>query len=515
MNTQNVEKLQLFATTPKGLELLLVDELRSLGAVDPAEKLAGVTFSGDLELAYKACLWSRLANRILLNLASVPAASPEALYAGVQTIAWSEHLKLDGSFAVHFVSSQSNITHTLFGAQKVKDAIVDQMRTASGERPNVSKDQPDISVYVYLHKNIATISLDLSGESLHKRGYRLWTGEAPLKENLAAAILLRANWPVIAREGGALMDPMCGSGTLLVEAALMAADIAPGLERDYFGFIGWKKHQAHIWDTLVSDARMRKDAGLKSMPTIVGYDRSAEAIKIAFENIERAHMRGYIHVEKRELAEFQPKSNVKAGLVITNPPYGERLGEVDELQPLYTLLGERLKAGFTGWQAGVFTGNPELGKVMGLRAKRFYAFVNGAIPCKLLLFDIQTQAFVDRSPEADNERRIRAAQRAVAGQQSSGVDMFVNRLRKNLKHMSKQAKRENLASYRVYDADLPEYSFAIDITADAVTVTEYQAPRTIDPQKVLRRQQEVLAVLPEILAVSPAQIFFKIEPRRK
>lgn len=505
--------LSLFATTPKGLELLLVDELKALGAENAAEKLAGVAFTGDLTLAYKACLWSRLANRILLELGKAPASTPEALYAAVQTIDWSQHIDIESTFAVHCVCSQSAIDHSLFAAQKIKDAIVDQLRDKFGTRPNVERDKPDVSIYVYLHRDVATISLDLSGESLHKRGYRLSTGAAPLKENLAAAILLRSGWPAIAKEGGSLLDPMCGSGTLLIEGALIAGDSAPGLGRDYFGFLGWKKHQPQIWEPLRQDAQKRSEKGLASLPVLVGYDKDPAAIKIAFDNIERAGLRGKIHVEKRELADFAPNASAKPGLVVTNPPYGERLGEIDELRPLYTLLGERLKQAFKGWRGAMFTGNPELGKQMGLRAKKYYSLFNGPLACKLFLFDIEPSYFVDRSEGADNARLVRAAQRVVSQQSSEAVQMFVNRLRKNLKHLKRQAEKKGLESYRVYDADLPEYAFAIDVTKDAAHVKEYQAPKSIDKQKVLQRRQEMLAVLPEVLELSPAQIFFSIEPR--
>lgn len=506
----SIQNNMYFATAPKGLELLLVEELRALGAQNPAEKLAGVAFTGDLALAYRACLWSRLANRILLSLTKFPAETPEALYAGVRTIDWSQHIRADATIAVHFVSSQSAITHTLFGAQKVKDAIVDQMREKYGERPNVSRERPDVSIYVYLHRDEAMISLDLSGESLHKRGYRLISGSAPLKENLAAAILLRAGWPAIAAEGGALHDPMCGSGTLLVEAALMAADIAPGLQRDYFGFLGWKQHQPKIWEALLQDANERKTAGLQKMPPIVGYDHDPISIKNAFDNIERADMLGKIHVEKRELAVFEPKASVKPGLVVVNPPYGERLGEVELLQPLYQLLADRLKQGFVGWKAAIFTGNPDLSKQMGLRAKRYYALFNGPIACKLLLFDVEPAYFIDRSPEAENERRIRAAQKAIGPDAGPSAQMFVNRLRKNLKHLQKQAQRQGLTAYTVYDADLPEYAFLIEVTEDRVHVKEYQAPRSVPEDKIERRRNEVLAVLPEVLGRESASIYFSL-----
>jgi 23S rRNA (guanine2445-N2)-methyltransferase / 23S rRNA (guanine2069-N7)-methyltransferase len=341
----------------------------------------------------------------LLKLARMPVTTPEELYDAVQTIDWSKHLKEEGTLVVHFVSSQSAITHTLFGAQKVKDAIVDQFREKFGVRPSVDKATADLSVNVYLHRDVATISIDLSGDSLHRRGYRLSGGAAPLKENLAAAILIRAGWPAIAKTGGTLVDPMCGSGTLLVEGAMMAADVAPGVDRDYFGFLGWKQHQPQLWGPLIKEANDRRAAGLKTMPIIVGYDISPDAITAAFDNIERTEFLGRVHVEKRELEDLTMPPKAKTGLVITNPPYGERLGEIEELEPLYTLIGTKLKEVFSGWNAAVFTGNPDLGKVMGLRARKFYALYNGAIPCKLLLFDVSPEKFIDRSKHVTTNRQ--------------------------------------------------------------------------------------------------------------
>lgn len=386
--------LNLFATCPKGLELLLVEELRQLGAHDPKEKLAGVTFSGDLALAYRACLWSRLANRVLLQLKEFPAETPEDLYDGIQTIDWDEHLEPTGTLRVNFVSSKSEMNHSLYGAQKVKDAIVDQFRDQYGERPSVS-DRPDVNVYVFLNKNIAAISLDLSGDSLHKRGYRLAQGAAPLKENLAAALLLRAKWPEIAKSGGALFDPMCGSGTLLIEAAMMAGDIAPGLGRDYFGFLGWKQHDHKTWQSIWEEAAERAELGYKTIPPIVGCDQDSIILQIALENIERAELNDKIHIEKKTLADqpFPFAKEVNHGLVITNPPYGERLGEMDELSVLYSELGDCLKQQYLGWEAAVFTGNPLLGKSMGLRSYHRYKLFNGTIPCELLLFHVQREWF--------------------------------------------------------------------------------------------------------------------------
>jgi 23S rRNA (guanine2445-N2)-methyltransferase / 23S rRNA (guanine2069-N7)-methyltransferase len=501
--------LKFFATTPKGLELLLVEELRALGAESAAEKLAGVEFTGELGIAYQACLWSRLANRILMPLKQVSAATPEELYAGVQQIDWDEHMHPDATLHINFVTTQSNITHTLFGAQKVKDAIVDQVRAKHNTRPNVVREKPNICIHIYLNKNIASISLDLSGESLHKRGIRLEHGMAPLKENLAAAILLRSGWKAIAAENGPLIDPMCGSGTFLIEAAQIAGNIAPGLARDYFGFLAWKQHDEKLWRYLVEEAEQHQD--LENLPTIIGYDVDARAIKIAFANIERAGLLGKIHVEKKELSACMPKKDMQPGLILMNPPYGERLGEFPELPKLYEHIGTKLKSDFLEWKAAIFTGNPDLGKNMGIRARKHYALFNGAIPCQLLLFDVLPAWFVDRSPAAGNERRIRKAQRVIDDTDRHAIQMFVNRLQKNMKHLKRWAERENIHSYRLYDADLPEYAVSIDRyetkTGTILIVKEYPAPKSIDKTKAERRMYHVLAVLPEVLNVDAKDIF--------
>ena len=234
-------KYQLFASTPKAMENILADELTQLGAEDVQPKMAGVTFQGDLEMAYRACLWSRTANRILLPLSSFEVTSKEDLYEAVKKINWFDHFKPDDTFAVSFSAKNSQaINNSHFGSLVVKDAIVDQMRAKFHKRPSVNTIKPNIRINVYLNTESAQLSLDLSGESLHRRGYREANVEAPIKENLAAAMLLRSGWAEMAKQGGTLIDPMCGSGTLLLEGAMIAADYAPGLLRDYFGFLGWK-----------------------------------------------------------------------------------------------------------------------------------------------------------------------------------------------------------------------------------------------------------------------------------
>jgi 23S rRNA (guanine2445-N2)-methyltransferase / 23S rRNA (guanine2069-N7)-methyltransferase len=469
------------------------------------ETRAGVAFSGDLATGYRACLWSRLASRVLLTIARFPVDSAEALYAGVRTIDWRAHLRADGTLAVDCAGSAPGVTHTNFGALKAKDAIVDQLREQTGERPTVETGRPDLRVNLHLHHTEATVSIDLSGESLHRRGYRTEAGEAPIKENLAAAILIRAEWPAMAQQGNALVDLMCGSGTLLIEGALMAADIAPGLERDYFGFLYWLGHDAAAWEALLVDARARRETGLTRLPILRGYDADARAIRTARANAGRAGLDEHIHFEPRALSQCAPET-AATGLVVVNPPYGERLGETEALPALYRELGEQLKRHFSGWRAAIFTGNPELGRSMGLRAKRYHTLFNGSIECRLLHFEITEDWYV-REP----------SERVFEIRPGSSAEMFANRLRKNLQHLGRWARRQEIACYRLYDADLHEYNLAIDIyhsDRTYVHVQEYEAPETIDPDKARLRLRHALAVIPLVLEIPAEQMFFKQRRRQ-
>jgi len=520
--------LRLFASAPRGIEPLLADELRALGAGDVQETRAGVTFDGDLALAYRVCLWSRVANRVLLPLAQFPAPTPEALYAGVRGIDWAAHLDQNGTLAVDFNTYRSAITHTHYGALKVKDAVVDQFRERTGVRPSVATNEPDVRINVYVHADVASLSIDLSGESLHRRGYRADTVTAPLKENLAAAILLRAGWPAIAREGGALVDLMCGSGTLPIEAALIASDTAPGLARTYYGFLRWRGHNAAIWESLLSEAQARRAAGIKNLPPIRGYDSDPAAVRVALVNVERAGLTGRVHIERRYLADCRSEHVENIGLVVVNPPYGERLGEESELPGLYRELGSVLKRCYEGWRAAVFTGNPELGKVMGLRAHKRHVLYNGAIECKLLHFEVIAKQFVtDRGPthgdvpmplDAGSRERPVEHLPQVPVALTPGAEMFANRLRKNLKQLGKWAERENICCYRLYDADMPEYALAIDLYQGAARwahVQEYAAPKSIDPDKANERLKEALSAIPGVLGIPAEQIFLKVRQRQK
>jgi 23S rRNA (guanine2445-N2)-methyltransferase / 23S rRNA (guanine2069-N7)-methyltransferase len=503
-------ELRLFATSPKGVASVLLMELQALGATELRESVAGVAFSGTLEAAYRACLWSRTANRILLQMTQFAAPDAQALYRGVAALPWQEHLAPGATLAVDFNSRRSQITHTHFGALKVKDAIVDVLRTEYGERPSVDTEKPSVRVNVFVDRDVASVSIDLSGSSLHERGYRTEAGVAPLKENLAAAILLRLRWLEVAACGGGLIDPMCGSGTFLVEAALMAGDIAPALARDYFGFAGWKGHRADLWNTLLQEARDRAAAGREKIPPIVGSDSDGRVLRVARSNITRAGLADVVRLQEHDIEALRPIGSVP-GLVVVNPPYGERLGEQHELAPLYATLGRVLGERFSGWQAGVFTGNPDLGKRMGLRARRRYSLYNGALECRLLCFDVAPEWIVE-------QRQAKPSAPVLEGPLSAGAQMLANRLRKNLRSLGAWAEREGIACYRLYDADMPEYAFAVDVYQAErrfVHVQEYAPPATISAESAEKRRQEALAAIPRALDVAAADMFIKVRRRQK
>ena len=496
--------LKFLASAPRGLPDLLVRELAACGADELRERSTGVAFTGTLESAYRACLWSRIANRVFLELGSFEARDAQEFYAGVRALDWSAHLGPGATLACDFSGRHPTITHTHFGALRLKDGIVDALREASGSRPDIALERPDVRVHAHAHGTDITLAIDLAGESLHRRGYRGAAGEAPLKENVAAGVLLRAGWEALAAQGGEFLDPLCGSGTLVVEAALIAGDRAPGLTREYFGFRGWRGHEAPLWERLRAEALARARAGEASTACVRGRDRESHAIRTARENAARAGVAGRVQLEVGALAEAAPlggPSPGRAGLLATNPPYGVRLEDRAAARAIHRELGAVLRARFAGWSAAVLTGAPELGMELGLRAYRTHALWNGAIECRLLRIEV--------SP--DSERAPGTLGKGVAHHKDSpGARMFANRLTKNLKRLRAWAERSGVSCYRLYDADMPEYAFAIDLyrTADTqedwLYVQEYAAPAEIEREAVQRRRGEVLASLPGVTQV-PAE----------
>src|SRR3569623_1068614 len=270
------------------------------------------------------------------------------MYAGAQTIAWEDHFCADDTHAEDFATVQSQISHSHFGALKVKDAIVDRFRAREGRRPSVERKQPNVRSNVYLHRDHATVYLDLSGDSLHRRRYRSQSVAAPLKENVACGALIRALWPEISAQGGTLVDPLCGGGTLLVEGAMMAADIAPGLQREYYGFLAWRGHDATLWSQLIEEAETRRAAGLQRLPKLVGFDADARAGQAAQRNVAAARLNDHIVVEQRAVQDLCAPAGAAPGLVICTPPSGERLGDAETLHQLSPSQGAKLKEKFPG-----------------------------------------------------------------------------------------------------------------------------------------------------------------------
>jgi 23S rRNA (guanine2445-N2)-methyltransferase / 23S rRNA (guanine2069-N7)-methyltransferase len=505
-----------FATCPKGLESLLLEELRQLGADSVRETIAGVYFEGPLAMAYRACLWSRLANRVLLPVAQFPVDSADDLYQGVKAADWRNLLDPRASLLVDFTGQNRSVRNTQFGAQRTKDAIVDYFVESGQPRPAVARQNPDARVNVRLHKGIASLALDFGGESLHKRGYREEAGQAPLKENLAAALLLRADWPGIAARGGALIDPMCGSGTLLLEGAMMVMDIAPGLARTRWGFAHLPFHHKDQWEALHNDAKGRAELGKsRQAPEIRGYDDDNRVLLKAQANIERAGLSDVVRVVCKDLARLKKPTHkpLEHGLVICNPPYGERMGDKESLRFLYRQLGDTLVREFSGWQGAVFTADPELGLATGLHSHKRYALWNGALASQLLLFELGESIHKrERAPAPNADAQSETATTAPL---SEGAGMFANRLAKNMKLVSRWARREGRSCYRLYDADMPEYAVAIDRYGDALHVAEYRAPKTIDEADAARRLEEVRQVLPGVTGVPSEQIFYKQRQRQR
>lgn len=501
-----------FATCPKGIEALLYQEILSLDNPIIKQSRSGVFFKGPLQSAYKVCLWSRLANRVLLPLARFEAKTPDELYHMIyEQIKWEEHLSPEEKIAVDFTADHRNTFHSHYAALRVKDAVTDLFRERTGNRPSVDTENPDIRINVHMKKDLAQVSLDLGGESLHRRFYRTEGGVAPLKENLAAALLLRAHWPQLAQKGAPLVDPLCGSGTLLIEGAFMAMDRAPGLLRKFFGFSKWKQHDQVLWQHLLKEAEARFKKGIQTVSRrFFGFDRDPKIIAQARSNAVRAGIGDVISFRVQDIKALTAPETASPGLLITNPPYGERMGKKMNLEDLYETLGDRLKKHYQGWSASVFTASPDLAKKMGIRARKQYHLFNGPIPCKLLNFDVREKwAMHDIKPGRPLPKTPETPD------SGPGIEMFQNRLKKNMKILGKWARKEGITCYRLYDADMPEYAVAIDVYEDHLHVQEYRAPATVSPQKARERLKQVLAVLPGVLEVPHKKIILKVRERKK
>ena len=497
---------QLFATTARGFEELLKSELTELGAQDAKVAQGGVHYWADDETLYRTLLWSRLSSRILLPIVQAKVFSDLDLYSAVVGVNWLDYFDEKVHFFVDFNGTNQEIRHTQFGAMRVKDGIVDYFERHGRARPNVDKEQPDIRIHAYLNRDDVVLSLDLSGDALHMRGYREDTGKAPLRETLAAAIVLRSGW----QKGTPLVDPMCGSGTLLIEAAQMEAQIAPQLYRLHWGFDFWQGHNQAAWEKVKEEALALAEAEKQreNSPHFYGFDLDHRVLQKAKQNAKNAGVAHLMQWQQGDVAAIKNPSPNLAGTVICNPPYGERLGTTPALIALYSVFGQRLKQQFAGWNASIFSSEPSLLDCLRLRSHRQFKAKNGPLDCVQKNYHIAErteQSAVENALEFDRTSSVTS---------EVAVD-FANRLQKNIKKIEKWAKQQGLDAYRLYDADLPEYNLAVDRYADHIVVQEYAAPKNIDENKARQRLLDAVNATLNVTGIETNKLILKVRQKQK
>ncbi|WP_440210456.1 bifunctional 23S rRNA (guanine(2069)-N(7))-methyltransferase RlmK/23S rRNA (guanine(2445)-N(2))-methyltransferase RlmL [Actinobacillus pleuropneumoniae] len=491
-------QITYFATAARGFEEMLKTELEQICQAECKVAQGGVHFTTTQRGAYQALLHSRLASRILLPLVTTKIFSDLDLYATIVGINWAEIFDPRDTFFVDFNGTNREIRNTQFGAMRVKDGVVDYFERKGFARPTVDKDHADIRIHVYLDRENMVVSLDLSGDALHMRGYREDTGKAPLRETLAAAIVLRSGW----QKGTPLVDPMCGSGTLLIEAAQMQAGIAPQLHRKHWGFNAWKGHQQEVWKEVLEQAYLQQNEEIQ--PLFFGFDLDHRVLAKAKQNAKNAGVAHLIQWQQGDIAALKNPCPNQVGTVICNPPYGERLGTTPALIALYSVFGQRLKQQFSGWNASIFSGEPELLNCLRLRSHRQLKAKNGPLDCLQKNYQISERTAAEQ--QADELKFEQNAQVAPD---------FANRLAKNIKKIEKWAKQQGINAYRLYDADLPEYNLAVDRYDDHIVVQEYAAPKNIDEQKARQRLLDAVSATLYVTGVETNKLVLKVRQKQK
>ncbi len=487
---------QYLAVTSNGLENLLVEELTQLGISDAKPVQAGVRFTASNEQAYRCCLWSRLASRFVRIVSEFNCQDDMDLYLATSAVNWVNHFHSSKKFVVDFNGTNREIRNSQYGAMKVKDGIVDCFTKKNLPRPSIDKDRFDLRIHVRLHKEKAILGIDMVGGGLHMRGYRPEAGKAPLRETLAAAILLRSGWDA----SKPMLDPMCGSGTLLIEAAMMAANMAPGVKRQKWGFEALEDFEPELWAEIKAEANVQARRGVKNVDTkFFGMDNDPRVLQTARDNARRAGVESLIDFSLADAAKLTRPEGFENGVIVCNPPYGERLGTHPGLIALYTAFGGQLKAEFGGCQASIFSSSDELLSCLRMRADKQFKLNNGALPCHQKNYSISV-----REPSQLNEQ-----------QQSLVAPDFANRLKKNVAKVRKWAKREGLDCYRIYDADLPEYNVAIDIYQDSLVIQEYAAPKDVPEEKAKRRLTDIIRAAIQVLDMDANKVVLKVREKQK
>jgi 23S rRNA (guanine2445-N2)-methyltransferase / 23S rRNA (guanine2069-N7)-methyltransferase len=512
--------VKLFITGHKGFETLLFHEIRQILQNQEAKitkRYGGVEVLGGIDCVYRLCLYSRLSNRVFCELKQFKAEDEEGLYQAIHELDWSQHLTTEHTFSVSATLSRSNLDHSHYVSLKVKDAIVDQFRERVNSRPSVEKQHPDLHIHLNIHRNQASLSLDLSGESLHKRGYRSQHSGAPLKEHLAASIIAYAGWNRETAKTHQFIDPMCGSGTFAIEAAMIAANIAPGLDRTYFGFSKWLQHDVSLWQACLQQAEEEIDHAIK--PVIYASDYDNKAIEIARANAARAGVEDLIQFSHQDIAELQVENEQVPAIVICNPPYGERLQSEQGLASLYGEMGSSLRK-ISPAAVHIISANPDFLHRLRLKRVSKKAVRNGPIDCVLASFEVESGSashtlVEDAGPSESKLAKIREAQLESA-------TPLINRLQKNNKHLRRWAKRSGVSCYRIYDADLPEFSFALDVYQSDISpalrwfhMQEYQAPKTIDEDKAESRIELAKQAVKQVFEIDDSLLYCKTRRRQR
>lgn len=522
-----------FVTCAQGLEPLLADELRAMRTHGVRPQRGGVLCRGTIKDAYRICLWSRLASRVLLSLGDINAANADELYEGIKAIAWEDHIRAQGSFLVQSTGTNDELRNTQFTNMRVKDAVADRFLERFDRRPNIDTEVPDVAINVLLRGEKAKVSIDLAGDPLHRRGYRQdgLQVTAPMKETLAAAMLMTAEWPRIAKEGGALVDFMCGSGTLLLEGAMMAGDIAPGLLRKRWGFLHWVQHDEEAWDALVDEAQNRRTRGLAALPPISGSDHDARAIDIARRCVRRARLDGAISLARLDMRAATAPVESKPGLVALNPPYGQRLASTDEVCEIYKDIAEVTRLRFMDWELAIITPDLRLSNCLELKPHTEKELYNGRILSPVRVYKVGAAQEVEAPTFDDhfgqNKQHPQAfggkGERIIAPKFEIDTEALENRLTKMFKHYEKWARKTGVTCYRVYDADLPDFNCAIDLYQGAgpsadrtwVRIAEYMAPDEIDPRLASARMEALKDVCVRLFEVPDHDVILKQRKRQR
>lgn len=506
--TVSQNDLELFARCASGFESVLASELKELRMRRVRPLKGGVAFFGSYADAYRACLWSRVATRIQLVLARIAAKDAQALYSQTRALPWDQHVRRGATIAVDAHGVNDSLRNTKFTALKVKDAMCDALRDAWGVRPNVDAKNPDFEVNVALHAQKATLYLNLSGPSLHRRGYRedgVQTG-APLKETLAAGMLMAAGWPQMAKEGGVLVDPMCGSGTLAIEGALMATNRAPGLVRERWGFEGWASHNEDLWSQVMLDALGQVDDAPDVL--VLAGDIDPSALAVARENAQRAGVAPLMRIFEDDAAKLGrhlrgARFAGTSGLLATNPPYGERLLSKQDMPRINKTLAQAARALSVGWKMALITPNTSIDTALGRMPHQVLECFNGPIRTFMRIYAIREES----CQECEVVSLAGVQSRVPIAEKNS--EQFAARLRKSGKELLRWARKADVSCLRVYDADLPDYALSVDLylgayedaNRRAAVVREHRRPGSVDAQRANRRLADACALVCAVLDV--------------